>query len=1050
MQTNDHFMRKIILLLLLFGSFYPAFSQGKKITGIVINKVTREPLQGASVQVRDKAVVTDSKGRFTISAIQGQTIAVSYVGLKTINVRVENNTSEVSVEMEEDANKVEEVVVTGYKSEKKKDLTGAVSVVNLKDIKDVPSGNPMQSLQGRVPGLYIEANGNPAGRNSRILIRGLNTLGNTDPLYVIDGVPTKRADIFQNMNPGAIESVQILKDASAASIYGSRASNGVIIITTKEGKGKDRLQVQVNSNVSFENYTSSLKMLSTLQRGQALWRASVNDGTDPNVNKALYTYDWHKDAQGVPVLDKVNIVDWIGGDPSLGEHSANTDWQKVVFHQGIINSHELTLSAGSDKSNFLFSTGYFNNEGLVRYNDYRRYNARLNSSFKMFDGIIKIGENFQLSKSVETPVPSDLGGANVISLAKVVQPIIPVYTTLGDYSGPIGAGFSDRNNPLHMLDINQDDKNHLLNVFGNMYVEINPVRHLTLRSNIGVDYLHGYNRNIERTFTEGFLSRTVNSLQIDQNDGLNLTLSNTANYELTMGKSRFNLLAGTEIVKEQSLNSSAYKEGFAIQDVDYFTLNAGTGRAINSGSETGSSLLSYFGKINYNLADKYLVSATLRDDGSSRFGVNNRFGLFPAFSAGWKLSEENFIKKHFSSLSNLKIRAGIGTVGNQDIGNNARFGLYQTNYGGVINGNTNVGTAYDISGAGSGTLQSGYVSLQAENKDLKWESTTETNIGFDFGFFNEKLTGSFDYFNRKTKDILIQPPYAAILGEGKSQWVNGASKSNTGFEVIVNYQNRINDFTYSITANVSSFKDKITYLPNSVVHSYAGNAEKTILGRSQTALFGYVTDGLFQSQAEVAAHATQPGKGIGRIRYTDLNKDGKIDPFDQDWLGNQLPDFTYGLNINLSYKHFSFAAFFQGVQGIYVFNGVKSQTDFVGAQSGTNYGIRVLDAWTPQNTTSTIPALSLVNANNETRTSNYFIENASYMKLRNAQLSYEIQYKGLKKIGIASTRVYILGQNLLTIKKTTGSDRFTAPDPENSGNLYPRPTTITFGANLTF
>jgi TonB-dependent starch-binding outer membrane protein SusC len=1024
-------------------------AQEKKVVGKIIDQQTNEPVPGATIAIKESKVITESgtDGSFSIAIPKEfATLIISHVGMVTQQIRV-GNQSKLTVALQSSESNLNEVVVTGYTTERKKDLTGAVSVVSIKEIKDIPSGNPMQSLQGRVPGLYIESDGNPNPTNRKILIRGLNTLGNTDPLYVIDGVPTKRPTVFQNLNPDAIESIQILKDASAASIYGSRASNGVVIVTTKGAKGKEKLQIQFNSSLSIERYTNSLKVLNTEQRGAALWRASINDKTNPNIHSALYTFDWHTDANGIAVLDKVHPVDWIGGQ-ALGVHSANTDWQKIVFHDGMITNNEITLSSGSDKSSMVFNAGYYNNEGLVRYTDFKRYNAMLNSSTKFFNGKLKFGENLQLSKQVETPVPTDLGGASVISNAKFLQPIIPVYTVTGEYAGPpIGAGFSDRNNPLHMLDINKDDKDHLFNLFGNTYAELSPVKNLLLRSSLGLDYVDIYNLNIERSFTEGFLSRTVNSLSINQQHKLSLTFSNTANYNVSYKQHTINALLGTEIVKERELAFGVYKEGFALQNTDYFTVSAATGRTTSSGSETGSALLSYFGKLNYSWGNRYLLSTTLRRDGSSKFGVNNRFGLFPAFSAGWKISDESFFK-NIRAVSNLKIRGGFGIVGNQDIGDNARFGLYQTNYGGQ-SGGQNTGTAYAISGQGSGILPSGYVSLQAENDNLKWETTRELNVGLDYAFFNEKLTGSFDMFKRETHDILIKPPYPGILGEGKTQWVNGASKDNRGFELALGYQDKIGKISYNVNANISSFKDRITYLPQSVLTAYPGNVEKTILGHSQTALFGYVTDGLFQSQDEVDKSATQAGKGVGRIRYVDLNNDGKIDPLDQNWLGNQLPDFNYGLNLAVTYKSISLSAFFQGVQGIYVFNGIKTFTDFVGANSGMNYGMRVLDAWTPQNTTSSIPALSLVNANNETRTSTYFIENASYLKLRNLQLGYNLP--GLMhKYGVSDMRVYLMCQNLLTIKKNSGKNKYTGPDPENPSNLYPRPTSYTIGINITF
>jgi TonB-linked SusC/RagA family outer membrane protein len=1010
-----------------------------------------DPLSGASVKIKgaNGGTATDSLGRFSLTVPSERTILViSYTGFSTVEKMVGSQTS-IVIQLLPQAQAMNETVVTGYQTQRKADLTGAISVVTMKDVKDIPSGNPMQSLQGRVPGLYIEADGAPSGANRRILIRGLNTLGDPNPLYIIDGVPTKRPEVLQNLNPNAIQSIQVLKDASASSIYGSRASNGVVIVTTKEAKGKNRLQIQFNSSLTAEKYTTKLSVLNTEQRGRVLWQASINDKTSPAAHSALYTYESHTDAQGNAVLDKVNIVPWLGGGPATKTPTANTDWQNEVFRTGIITSNDITLSAGNERSSFLMNLGYFNNEGMVRYTDYKRFTAVINSSTSFFDGALKIGENIQLSKSAETPVPVDLGGSNVLLNAKFLQPIIPVYTTTGEYAGPIGAGFSDRNNPLHMLDINQNDKNHAFNTFGNIYAEVRPVKNLVFRSSFGVDYTDTYSKNIEPAFTEGFLTRTINSLRNDQAHRLNLTFSNTLNYSLDVNRHRFNFLIGSEAIKEQFLNFGAYREGFALEDVNYYYLDAGTGRSTNNGSATGDQLLSFFGKLNYSFDGKYLASVTLRRDGSSRFGSNNKYAYFPAATLGWRISSEEFFRNNIDFVTDLKLRAGFGRVGNQDIGDNARFGLYRTNYGTVINSYQNTGTAYDLSGAGTGSLPSGYVSVQAENPNLKWESTDELNLGIDFGLFNNKLTGSFDYFSRKTRDILILIPYAAIEGEGRNKYLNGATKENKGMEFVLNYQDAIGAFNYNVYANVSSFHDKITYLPASVVRSYPGNIEKTILGHSQTAIFGYITDGIFQNQSEVDKHADQPGKGVGRLRYVDLNGDRKIDPLDQNWLGNQLPDFSYGLGANVSYRNFTLSFFFAGIQGIHLANGVKSSTDFVGTVAGMNYGTRTLEAWTPQNPGSTIPAVSLLNANDETRTSNYFIENASYLKLRNLQLGYNLPANTVKRLHMNDVRIYILGENLFTIMDKKGRDQFTAPDPENPANYYPRPTRFTLGVNLS-
>jgi TonB-linked SusC/RagA family outer membrane protein len=468
--------------------------------------------------------------------------------------------------------------------------------------------------------------------------------------------------------------------------------------------------------------------------------------------------------------------------------------------------------------------------------------------------------------------------------------------------------------------------------------------------------------------------------------------------------------------------------------------------------------LSYFGKINYTFSDRYLASVTLRDDGSSRFGANNRYGLFPAASVGWRISNESFMK-NIGWISDLKLRSGYGVTGNQEIGDQASLALYQTNYGTIgqtgSNQNTgqfaNNGTAYDLNGAGTGNLPSGYVLVQAANPNLKWESTKEFNEGIDFAFINNTIYGSFDYFTRKTTNILIQPPYTGALGEGHTQWVNGASKSNKGWELNLGYQNHAGKLTYNIQANLFAFHDKITYLPASVVGAYAGNVQQTILGHSAYSLFGYVAQGIYQNQQDVTGHATQPGAAVGRLMYKDLNGNGQIDALDQTWLGVQLPKLNYGLNVNLGYESWTFSFFLQGVQGGVVSNQHKANTDFLGLNPGVNIGERALSAWTAQNTKSDIPALSLVDNNNESRFSSYYVESGSYLKVRNVKLGYSVPAKvlGNQKI-VGGVNIYLMGENLVTFYKKHGANAFSGQDPENPGNNYPIPRKLTAGVNISF
>ena len=1049
-------MRQIILMAVSVLLTAVAVAQQRNtgaITGGVLDeKGTGIPGVNVVFKGTNTGTVTNAEGRYSLSRAGGETagtLVFSSIGYQTVEVTIRNRTT-IDISLVPDVKSLSEIVVTGYKSERKADLTGAVAVVNLTETKNIPVSNPLLALQGRVPGLYIEADGSPTGGGRRVLIRGLNTLGDPSPLYVIDGVPTKQPQVFGSLSPTSIASVQVLKDAASASIYGSRSSNGVIIVTTKHGEarnGQEKLSIQFNSSVSVQTTRPwQERVLNAEDRGRALWQAAVNDRTDPKVHSAIYTYDWNGDYNN-PVLNTVNIRPFVGGDTL--QPVGNTNWQNESYEPAFVTQQDLTLSAGTGKSSLLINLGYFKNSGTLVYTNFERFNARINAYTSFFDGKFRVGENLQLARSTQTLAANDLGGASVPDLAVTLAPTIPVFRTDGSYAGPIGAGYSDRNNPVHMQYINRLDKRNELLAFGNVYAEVEPIKNLLFRTSFGVDHSNALSRNIEPAFQEGFLGRNVNSLALQQNNFTALTWTNTVNYGFETGSHRVNVLVGTEAIKQESRTLGAFREGFALEDENYYFLNAGTGRSTNNGSGSSSQLLSYFGKAFYAYSDRYLASLTVRRDGSSRFGSENKYGVFPAFSVGWRINNEAFMKG-ISAVSNLKLRAGIGRVGNQEIGDVARFGLFQPNYGTTGTGFPgdwlNTGTAYDLNGANVGTLPSGYVQVQGENQNLKWESTEELNVGLDFGFLNDKLVGSFDYFTRNTKDILIQPPIASAVGEGKVKWLNGATKSNKGWEFILSYQNTAGGLTYGITGNASHFRDRITALPPEVRTGYPGNAQQSILGQSQLSFFGYVTDGLFQNQGEVDAHVTQTGKGVGRIRYRDLNGDGRIDALDRTWLGTQLPRLEYGLQLNLGYKNFDLSIFGGGVAGKKGNDPVKGFNSFASVNS--NNGPGVLNGWTPQNTGTTTPKLSLVNNNNETRSSDFFIVNGSYFKLRNVQLGYSLPNSITRRFRMEALRLYVVGQNLFVVK----SKDYLSKDPERIGSLtfWPQPTSYTVGLNVNF
>ncbi|MEO8111428.1 MAG: TonB-dependent receptor [Ginsengibacter sp.] len=1032
-------MKTWLLLIILFFSA-ETFAQQKKVTGTVTAKGTQTPLQGATVKSKTQAVITDSIGRFSISASVGEQLTFSYVGNQTANVIVPAS-GDINVELTQSVNDLEQVVVTGYQTQKKADLTGAVSIVNVGDLKKQAVANPMKALQGQVAGVYITSNGSPSAP-ATIRIRGVGTLNDNDPLFIIDGVPTKAG--MQELNSNDIESMQVLKDASAASIYGSRAANGVIIITTKQGK-YGRMQVTADAYGSSQFYATNPKLLNAGGYGQAYWQAAVNTGRNPNINNIAYRFNWHVDDNGVPVLDKILLPEYLDANRTL--KTSNTDWFNKISQPGVIQSYNLSVSNGTEKGNYLFSLGYFDNKGLLKTTGFNRISGRMNANYKLMGGRLNIGENFTINRTMEVAADAN----NILNLSLQALPIVPVHTIDGvGWGGPVG-GMNDRQNPVRLLEDNQQNKYHYLRIFGNAYADLMIVKGLNLRTSIGLDYGNYTLSNFQKTYQSGYLVNDVNKLTMNFSNNTKLDWTNTLNYKQTIGKHLINAVIGTEFYKEDDQSFFASREDYAIENADYTYLDAGTGTKDNGGGAAKNALMSYFGKVNYTYDNKYLASFTIRRDGSSRFGANNRFGTFPAFSLGWRLSKEDFFKRNIdpSFISDLKLRYGWGQTGNQDISNVAAYTLYVTDYAGgnPLNGPT-TGTAYDIAGANSGTLPSGYRITQRGNENLKWEASSMSNYGIDFGFFNQRVTGSAEYYVKNTKDILVFPPYLAVLGEGGGQYVNGASMENKGWELTVGYNSQIGKLDYELSGNFSTYRNRITALPQSVVNNYGGNGiNDNILGRPLNSYYGYVADGLFKTQKEVDESATQQSKGLGRIRYKDINDDGLIDDNDRTWIGVPHPDFMYGFTLALQYKNFDFSVFLQGVQGIDVINDVKYNTDFWSvSQTGSNKGSRVLGAWTPQNPNSDIPALTATDDNFESRFSTYFIEKGSYLKIRNAQLGYNLPQSLLSRWKIQKLRAYIGSDNLLLLYK---SKSFTGIDPESPSYGYPNPVVATAGVSIT-
>jgi TonB-linked SusC/RagA family outer membrane protein len=843
-----------------------------------------------------------------------------------------------------------------------------------------------------------------------------------------------------------IESMPVLKDAASASIYGSRAANGVIIITTRQGKKGDKLKVDFSANLTaqFYNNQSKMKLMNSSEYAIAMAQAAMNDGLDPVAYASNYGLNLNASA-GIPIQ---------AYDPATGQmrqftvnglydgflnskrtmRFSDTDWLDEISRTGFMQNYDLSISNATDKSSALVSFGYKKNDGILKYTDFESFSGRVNTSFKV-NKLVTIGENVTITYSDQVDIQP-------LENALKMSPTLPVYEEDGvTFSGPVG-GMSDRQNPLRELYHNRDNRLKIWRIFGNAFVNITPVKGLTLRSSFGIDYDAGFIHSVTYTWHSDVVNNSTPSSTVSQGNDMKWTWSNTATYNFVLANQHtFNLLAGVELHKQNRDDFSSYAQMYAIENYNYMWPNAATGTQRASGIEEGYRLLSFFGKVDYNWKDLLLASFTIRRDGSSRFGEHNKYGTFPAFTLGYRISQH----MNQNWIDDLKLRASWGQTGNQAISNYARYGLYAATYG----GERNESTAYDLYLQGSGIFPSGYRATQAQNDDLKWETTEQYNVGLDFTFFNNSLYGTADAYIKEVKDMLINPAYLGSMGEGGASWLNGPSLKNWGMEFALGYRHTTAyGLKYNINGNLDFFRNWVTYLPETTTGSYVHTAKENLVEAKKPygSIVGYVVDGLFQSREDVLASGQENAR-VGGLKYADLDGNGVINEQDQDWIFNPVPNFSWGLNVELSYKNFDFSMFWQGVAGVDVYNNQKFQTDFYSiTDAGSNKGNRMLDAWTTANTGSLIPALTTNNVGAENRASSYFVENGSYAKLRQVQLGYNLPQSLLNKVKMSSARVFISGHNLLTIK----SSSLTCSDPENPNWAYPNSTSVSFGLQVGF
>lgn len=1019
-------MKKVLFILLSISFAFALKAQSYvDVTGTVRDAVTDEELIGVTILVTGTEIgtVTDLNGAFTLSVPVNSTLRISYVGYSSQEISV-TGTVTLDIRLQPETQLMDELVVVGYTVQKKSTLTGAVAPVSMGDMERRRVPDVRQALQGQVAGVQVTQSTGAPGDEIDIRIRGEGTIGNNNPLYIIDGVPTRELSFI---NPADIESMTVLKDASAAAIYGSRASAGVIVITTKSGvKGKTKLDINYYAGVQqVSNLPTMLNATQYMNVVEKAWHNAGYSGTNP------YT-----------------------GDKGRSDF-VNTDWLDEIFEPGYAQNIQMTASGGSDQLQYLLSAGYVNQNGIVVYDNdkYQRFNFRTNINAKLSKRI-SVGTNMQLSYAVQDKLSSKGDAPGIIRHAMLRPPVIAVFKSPDDptYSErdpftdlpfylhnnrDTGGWESDKyewtQNPIALAYFTDDTRSHF-KTFGNLFGEVSflPENELKFRTNVGIDLNYRHNKAFYPNFGDddgggseidrglGRQNRP-NGLDESRDEELTFTWNNTLSYDKLLDLHSINALVGSEFINNYGSGVSASRRRYEYDSPSFRYIDFGSTEQDlwNGGSGSEWALMSYFASLTYVYDLKYMLTANFRADASSRFAKNNQWGYFPSLSAGWKLNEEAFMKQ-YDWLSDLKLRGSVGQLGNQEIDNYAYLTLIRKE-----------GDKYLISRYG--------------NPDLKWETTTQYNMGLDAGLLKNRIYLSIDYFRKYTTDILLPISLPGIVGDVQPTIVNAGEVSNRGWEFGLVLRNSENAFKYNINANLATVQNRVEKLhPN--LPSLIGQVTRTEAGHPLNAYYGYVFEGIYQNTQEISSQlfaTTNPTVVPGDIRFKDLNNDGRIDDNDRDFIGDPNPGLLYGLNLSGSYRAFDLSVMFQGVGKVERYNDSKKIVDY--DTRPFNYTTRVLGAWDGEGSTNAIPRVSFTD-NGSSRTSSIFVEDASYFRLKNVELGYTINR--FKSAGISNLRLYVSAQNLFTLTNYTGLDA-ESTDLMDMGT-YPQSRMFVCGVNLSF
>ena len=1037
------FIVALFTMQAMFGAL-----MAKPISGKVVSATDGEALIGATVQVQgtQTGTVTDFDGNFTLNAEEGQTLVISYVGYLTKKVKITG--SQLNIELEEDRKSLDEVVVIGYGVQKKKLVTGATVQVKGEDIAKLNTTNPLQALQGQTPGMTIISQSGQPGEGLKVNIRGLGTTGSSGPLFIIDGV---RGDI-NTVNNSDIESIDVLKDAASAAIYGSQSANGVVLITTRSGK-EGRSVVSFDAYFGVQSVARKVKMLNAEQYMTIMDEQNINSGN------AAYNWDnyksiWRYDAEG----NKLGVIDtdWIG---EMLKDNAQTYGANV------------SISGGGQKGNYAMSLGYKNEEGVVGGKDvsgYSQYNFRVNSEYQVIDKFLKVGEQISIAYYKKNGIGVGNAYNNTLRSAFGTSPLAPVYSDNGKYGLPYNDTsnsdwFNADGNPYGSMMVNNYNKTQHMRLSSNVYAEMEFIKNLKFRTTLGVTYDSENYRSFTPLYHFSIYSYNDSRTRVSQSasDGFGITWTNTLSYNFDIKDHHFDAMAGYEVYRTEGQSmygaNGSLRDGF--ETWQYAYLNNGTAMSQENGlSASGSPwdeerMVSFFGRIGWNYKETYMATATIRRDGSSRFAKGHRFGWFPSISAGWVITNEKFMEPLTKFMDYFKIRASWGQVGNQNIGNYMylapmAFNNYYYNFGNQL---------------GSDADQWGAVPTRIGNDEITWETSEQLDFGFDARFLNQRLNVNFDWYRKSTKDWLVQPPVLATVGTG-APYINGGDVVNTGVELGLAWNDVIGkDFRYYVNLNGAYNKNKVGNIPNedgiihgesgSVLYDNSGEFYRASNGEPIGYFWGYKTAGIFQNQQEINDWIAA-GNGVlqsnvqpGDVKYYDINHDGVINDNDKVNLGNGMPDFTYGFKVGFDWRGLDFAVQANGSVG----NKIVQTYRNVGTTTA-NYTTQILDRWTGEGTSNKIPRVTNTNINYQF--SDLFIQDGDFLRISDITLGYDFA-KLIRCKYLSQCRLYAQVKNAFTFTKYDGMD------PEigygNSGwvsgidyGYYPRPRTFLFGVNLKF